>query len=416
MIDSLPIALTPAGSDLRDFPYMPLDVARFRDSGFAARTNGDEFQAGVLLICAAWHQLPAGSLPDDDAELSALAGFGRVISAWKKVRAGALRGWIKCADGRLYHPVVAEKANHAWEEKLLHRWKNECDRLRKENAARAKKGLPILTLPSRPDAAPKARRLAGRLAEAGSEQLDGATPSVGIPPEPSPQAYGIPTEDVTSSDGIPIALAKASTGPPQEVAASTSDFQRKSLLKREGEGEGEGEGEEKESERKSSSSGTKPAARDRKRDDDDLRRKLKEAAKGRIAPGCANVGPIRKLLEEGIPLDAVLACFSNNVARLRRPLQTFGADFIAIEARHNAEAMAAAVAQGNLASTAIKRAFVPADAAHWPLVEARYCRERGKKPTRNATGPDGDKSRPGWWFLASWPECTPATADRREAA
>ncbi len=32
-----------------------------------------------------------------------------------------LRGWIRCSDGRLYHPVVAEKALEAWVEKLTQR-------------------------------------------------------------------------------------------------------------------------------------------------------------------------------------------------------------------------------------------------------------------------------------------------------
>ena len=63
--------------------------------------------------------------------LSQLAGYGRAIREWKGVRAGALHGFVKCEDGRLYHPVVAEKAKKAWLEKLLARWKRECDRVRK---------------------------------------------------------------------------------------------------------------------------------------------------------------------------------------------------------------------------------------------------------------------------------------------
>ncbi len=102
-----------ADTDLRDFPFMPLDVVRLRDSDLAARATGEEFRASVLLWCASWHQVPAASLPDDDAVLASLAGFGRSVKDWAKVRKGALHGWIKCDDGRLYHPVVAEKANDA---------------------------------------------------------------------------------------------------------------------------------------------------------------------------------------------------------------------------------------------------------------------------------------------------------------
>jgi hypothetical protein len=170
----------------------------------------------------------------------------------------------------------------------------------------------------------------------------------------------------------------------------------------------------RDTDRSSSSVGTKPCARTRA-DDEDLRRKLKEAAKGNIAPRCSNLVSIRKLLDEGIPLEAILACFRNNVAHLHSPLQTFGADFIAIEARAHAEALAASAARGDTVA-AIEIAFVPAAASHWPLAKARYRHERGKNPPANATGPDGDKSRPGWWFPASWPECTPAAAAPREAA
>jgi len=129
----LPVPFLPAEVDLRDFPFLPLDVVRLRDSELAASVSGEEFRAAVLLWCASWHQIPAGSLPDDDVQLSTLAGFGRVVKEWKRHRKGALHGWIKCSDGRLYHCVVAEKAREAWNEKLAQRWRTECARIRKHN-------------------------------------------------------------------------------------------------------------------------------------------------------------------------------------------------------------------------------------------------------------------------------------------
>jgi len=130
--DSL-LPLTPPECDLRDFAFMPLDVVRLRDSDISAVSSGDEFRCAVLLWCASWHQVPAASLPDDDIVLSQLSGYGRVVKEWKKLRAGALRGWIKCSDGRLYHPVVAEKANEAWARKLEQAWRTECGRIKKLN-------------------------------------------------------------------------------------------------------------------------------------------------------------------------------------------------------------------------------------------------------------------------------------------
>jgi hypothetical protein len=125
--------LVPPGVDLRDFPFMPLDVVKLRDSDIAASASGDEFRAAVLLWCAAWHQVPAGSLPDDDVQLAHLAGYGRVVKEWKKVKQGAMHKWLRCADGRLYHKTIAEKVNEAWERKLRQRWKTECGRIKKHN-------------------------------------------------------------------------------------------------------------------------------------------------------------------------------------------------------------------------------------------------------------------------------------------
>lgn len=114
MSGQLPEPLVPADVDLRDYQFMPLDVVRLRDSKIVDEASGDEFRAAVLLWCSSWHQVPAASLPDDDVQLAKFAGYGRVVKEWLKVKAGALHGFIRCSDGRLYHPVVAEKAIEAW--------------------------------------------------------------------------------------------------------------------------------------------------------------------------------------------------------------------------------------------------------------------------------------------------------------
>ncbi len=112
---------------------MPLDVVRLRDSDLAAMESPEACWAAVLLWCASWHQIPAASLPNDDRVLANLAGFGRVVKEWQKVKEGALRGWFECSDGRLYHPVIAEKANEAFSRKLEQAWRTECARIKKHN-------------------------------------------------------------------------------------------------------------------------------------------------------------------------------------------------------------------------------------------------------------------------------------------
>lgn len=129
----LPEPLTPADCDLRDFEFMPLHVARLRDSDLAAEEDPEACWYAVLLWAASWHQVPSASLPDNDAVLCKLIGLGRDLKTFRKHRAGALRGFLRCSDGRLYHPVVAERAMKSWLGKLDQRWKTECARVRKHN-------------------------------------------------------------------------------------------------------------------------------------------------------------------------------------------------------------------------------------------------------------------------------------------
>lgn len=113
--------MTPADCNLRGLPFMPLEVQRLLDSDLFILSTGDEFKAAVALWCKSWGQVPGGSLPDSDKLLEGLSG----AKSWKRVREMALRGWIKCSDGRLYHPVVAENAIKAWEGREDHRETSE---------------------------------------------------------------------------------------------------------------------------------------------------------------------------------------------------------------------------------------------------------------------------------------------------
>lgn len=110
-----PAPLTPAECNLQDFAFMPLDVRRLLTSETWVLGTGDERAAAMCLWLESWHQIPAASLPNNPRMLAHLAQ----ATKWPKVQEQALRGWVLCSDGRLYHPVVAEKALEAWVEKLL---------------------------------------------------------------------------------------------------------------------------------------------------------------------------------------------------------------------------------------------------------------------------------------------------------
>ena len=106
---------------MQDFPHTPILRSRLFGSSFHARTTDSEWRAGVTLWLKAWEQVPAGSLPDDDIELCRLAELARDLKTWKKLKAGAMRGWVLCSDGRLYHPVVAEVVRNAVDAKTVQR-------------------------------------------------------------------------------------------------------------------------------------------------------------------------------------------------------------------------------------------------------------------------------------------------------
>jgi len=115
VLADLPAPPVPADCDLRSFPDFPLSIQDLRNSGMQVEVEPAAGWFAINLWCASFHQVPASSLPDDDAILAYLAGLGRDVRTWRKMRkAGALRGWVKCSDNRLYNPKVSEKAIKAW--------------------------------------------------------------------------------------------------------------------------------------------------------------------------------------------------------------------------------------------------------------------------------------------------------------
>jgi len=131
--DQLPAPLVHKDCNLRDFPFMPLEVERLRRSGswlYAKRNPSIAFYL-INLWTASWHEVPAGSIEDND---DVLADFAMCEpKKWDKLKADVLRGWVKCSDGRLYHPVVCEKVSTAWAEKMKQRGRTDAARLARLN-------------------------------------------------------------------------------------------------------------------------------------------------------------------------------------------------------------------------------------------------------------------------------------------
>lgn len=132
----LPAPLVPVDCDLRGLDYMPLFGNHLFGSEFNAAATDSEWRAALTLWWAAWNQVPAGSLPDDDTALCRLADLGRDVKGWKKLRARALHGFITCSDGRLYHEFICAQALIAWDKRGKERerkakWRAEQDAKRK---------------------------------------------------------------------------------------------------------------------------------------------------------------------------------------------------------------------------------------------------------------------------------------------
>lgn len=108
---NLPDPPVPADADLRHFDRMPLDLQALNNSETWAVADGWASKALINLWCRAWHQVPAGSLPDSDAIAKQWAG----VPNWDDVRDVALRGFELHRDGRLYHKHLCTLVNEALE-------------------------------------------------------------------------------------------------------------------------------------------------------------------------------------------------------------------------------------------------------------------------------------------------------------
>lgn len=104
----------PPDCSLRCYYYIPLPVALIRDSPWWLTASAAAQAAQLHLMVAAWHQIPAASLPDDNR---ILAKLGRISSKVTRCLNEIKSEWIRCSDGRLYHSELAAIALESWEKR-----------------------------------------------------------------------------------------------------------------------------------------------------------------------------------------------------------------------------------------------------------------------------------------------------------
>jgi hypothetical protein len=134
LTETLPDPLVALDVDIAGLDSFMLDIQRLFASELWALSTGDEFKAAISLWGRAWQQTPPGSLPNDDRALAAFSGAG---THWKKVKAMAMRGFIECSDGRLYHRVLCKEVVKAAQRRqdFKRRTKNATDARRNRNVA-----------------------------------------------------------------------------------------------------------------------------------------------------------------------------------------------------------------------------------------------------------------------------------------
>lgn len=182
-----PRPLISAEVDLRDFHFMPLDIIKLMNSETWMMACTVPFAAAACmnLWCRSWHQVPAGSLPDNEA----MHRICVAVPNWDDVRDIALRNFVKCSDGRLYHPIIVEAAKKAWKEKNRYRdaaksrWKNK----KRGNASQQQRTTKKPCVASKMD---DANPHASHMQETGIGIVKEATPLPpnGSDPEPTPAA------------------------------------------------------------------------------------------------------------------------------------------------------------------------------------------------------------------------------------
>jgi hypothetical protein len=213
-----PAPFVPLDVDLRDFRYMKLYGDDMLESDTWWESSHEEKVVALTSWWRSWHQVPAGSLPNDEVRLARMLGYG-TVDQFRPIRERGLRGWTECSDGRLYHKVVCRIVLEAWNKKRLHAWGKEKERIRKRN-----KGRPAHDqIPEPPEPESVHLRLPIKLGEG----------SAGIPAERS----GFPAE----KSGVPM----EESGFPADFRRTSPESPAENALKGEGEGEGEGEGKRK---------------------------------------------------------------------------------------------------------------------------------------------------------------------------
>ncbi|MGH7605432.1 MAG: hypothetical protein ACRENK_15730 [Gemmatimonadaceae bacterium] len=103
-----------------------LDMHRVEHSDTWALAAADLRPWLLMLWCVSWQQHPVGSLPVDDVIIAAKIGMPH--AQFRVHRETLLRGWYRCDNGRLYHPVITERVLELLEQRRTEAWRKRARR------------------------------------------------------------------------------------------------------------------------------------------------------------------------------------------------------------------------------------------------------------------------------------------------
>jgi uncharacterized protein YdaU (DUF1376 family) len=113
--------------DVRCLPYMPLQIEQLRKSKTWIRCRRQP-ELGFYLMnlwMRAWHEVPAGSIEDDDDVLADAAMCSP--EQWEQLRPVLLQGW-ELHNGRLYHKTVTDLATEGFSKLRKNKQRTEAAR------------------------------------------------------------------------------------------------------------------------------------------------------------------------------------------------------------------------------------------------------------------------------------------------
>lgn len=114
-MNGMPAPLVPAGCCVRELP-LPLTAHDIMHGRAFLMANDREFRALVNLMAYAWTRKPAASIGEFAGRESRLWRIADTTRHWWTRHGEQLLAehFVLCSDGRLYHPLLAQRALALW--------------------------------------------------------------------------------------------------------------------------------------------------------------------------------------------------------------------------------------------------------------------------------------------------------------